>query len=137
MLCGLSQEDKEAASIKHNRESQRERHTQGATFDVEDDILSDEEREKMGPKVTPRQLSARKIADSPGFLAFIALCIVLSVASMFSFSERSESMESIIHTMDNVFILIFFVEFAVKVVAYTWRGYWADGANRSYEIHHV
>jgi hypothetical protein len=93
--------------------------------------MSDEEQN------TPRerspssmQMYARQIADSAYFEVFIAVCIVASVASLFNSSKRSPSMEKLVHQLDNVFICIFFLEFLIKVEAYTWKVYWADSANR-------
>lgn len=101
----------------------------GSTFDVEFDYVPEPDISHDG-KPGSTQQKARQIADSTYFDVFIAVCIVLSVASLFNYTKRTRSTERMFHQLDNIFIFIFFVEFVIRVTAYSWKVYWADTANR-------
>eukprot|EP01047_Picozoa_sp_COSAG01_P037170 COSAG01_NODE_2938_length_6824_cov_21.414126_2_plen_824_part_00 len=70
------------------------------------------------------------VADSKKFTIFIAGCIFLSVVMLFDFGERPKWVLHMEDASDSIFIIVFFAEFVIKVIAYTWTGYWADGTNR-------
>lgn len=99
-------------------------------FDVEFDTSDAVRFESQLSAQSPVRVKARRIAESSYFDVFIAVCIVLSVATLFNYTKRSPSVEKLFHQLDNIFICIFFLEFVIKVTAYSWRVYWADGANR-------
>lgn len=100
------------------------------TFDVELEEADVQEGASEPNVPNSLQVTARRIADSAYFDVFIAVCIVLSVASLFNYTKRSPSMEKLFHQLDNIFIGIFFLEFLIKITAYSWKVYWADSANR-------
>lgn len=100
------------------------------TFDVDVEELNGKEGASELKAPNSAQVAARRIADSAYFDVFIAVCIVLSVASLFNYTKRSPSMEKLFHQLDNIFIGIFFLEFVIRVTAYSWKAYWADTANR-------
>eukprot|EP01048_Picozoa_sp_COSAG05_P024859 COSAG05_NODE_6047_length_1034_cov_1.129412_1_plen_253_part_10 len=91
----------------------------------------EDEADTMTEQPSTLVLHCRKIAESTVFTLFIAGCILLSVSMLFDVGiEPPEWVAVAMSWSDRIFIAIFFVEFLIKVTAYTWAGYWAEGSNR-------